>query len=125
MDADRAEVVRRELLLHQPDVRSDPDGVLALLHPEFREYGASGRVWDRSDIATAIAGSSDLITATDLNARRLARDVVLLTYRSRTGAQDALRSSVWMLTGGAWLLLFHQGTPVPDRSVPTAVGRPA
>lgn len=125
MDADPAEVVRRELLLHDPEVRNDPKRLLALLHPDFREYGASGRTWDRSDIAVATVGGQDVITATDLDARRLAVDVVLLTYRSRAGQQEALRSSTWVFTDGAWLLLFHQGTPAPGRSAPTAAARPA
>ena len=116
MDPDLAEVVQRELLLHDAEVRHDPARLLALLHSDFREYGASGRIWDSSDVAVATTGSRELIIATDLHARRLADDVVLLTYRSRVGAQEALRSSIWLLTDGAWLLLFHQGTAAPTQA---------
>jgi len=42
---DRAEVVRRELLLLDPVVRADVGRVRGLLHPDFVEFGASGRIW--------------------------------------------------------------------------------
>ncbi len=58
----------------------------------------------------ATAGTPARIVATDVVARRLAPDVVLVTYRSDASGRTALRSSVWVREGGQWLLLFHQGT---------------
>ena len=51
---DLAEVVRRERQLLDPAVRARADQVETLLHPDFVEYGASGRVWDRAAIIAAL-----------------------------------------------------------------------
>jgi hypothetical protein len=111
-EADLQEVVRRELALLEPDVRADAERVLSLLHPDFLEHGASGRVWDRGSIAAVTSGTGVPIQATDLQTRYLGADAVLVTYRSREPGREALRSSVWLRDPEAgWLLLFHQGTP--------------
>ena len=113
-DAEVQEVVEREFALLQPDVRRDAERVQALLHPEFVEYGASGRVWDRASITAAIGGTASPIGAADVATRALGADAVLVTYRSQEVGREALRSSVWVRDADAgWLLLFHQGTPRP------------
>ena len=111
MDDDPAEVVRLELLLLEPAVRDDPDRLRSLLSADFLEHGASGRVWDRGTVAGATAGSGARVLASDVRARRLGPDAVLLTYRSEGGGRHSLRSSTWVRDAGRWLLLFHQGTP--------------
>lgn len=114
MDVDVATVVQCELALLLPEVRQDPERIRALLHPNFVEYGSSGHVWDRESIGS-VSADAEQITATDLVARRIGPDAVLLTYRSTRAGHDALRSSTWIRDDtGTWLLLFHQGTPVPD-----------
>ncbi|MFJ7420877.1 DUF4440 domain-containing protein [Streptomyces uncialis] len=45
--------VQGELRLRDPDVRPSPELVGALLHPEFTEIGASGRLWDRDSVLVA------------------------------------------------------------------------
>jgi hypothetical protein len=105
-------VVERELALLDPAVRRDPARVSAFLHPEFTEFGASGRVWDRGSIGEVSSGIDEQIIATDMTGRWLGPDAVLLTYRSHTCGRQALRSSIWRRHEGEWLLLFHQGTPV-------------
>jgi ribonuclease HI len=111
-EADLREVVARELALLEPGVRRDAQRVLALLHPDFLEHGASGQVWDRESVTAVTSGTDAPIQAIDLQTRYLAADAVLVTYRSREPGREALRSSVWLRDPGAgWLLLFHQGTP--------------
>jgi hypothetical protein len=112
VDGDLAQVTERELALLVPAVRRDPDRVRAFLHREFMEFGASGRVWDRTSIAAITERRHEPITATDMTARRLDTDTVLLTYRSHAPDRQSLRSSLWVREAGDWLLLFHQGTPV-------------
>jgi ribosomal protein S18 acetylase RimI-like enzyme len=91
--------------------------VAGLLHDDFREFGASGQVRDRNSVAKALAAEpGDGGEAHDVDAVRLADDVVLLTYELRTPARPALRSSVWVRDGGTWRIRFHQGTPSPSRS---------
>ncbi len=113
VDDDLRRVVERELALLDPGVRRDPAQVRALLHPDFVEYGSSGRVWDRTSVVEATADSADPIEARDLEPRRVGEDAVLLTYRSVAAGRESLRSSTWIRDPAAgWLLLFHQGTPV-------------
>jgi hypothetical protein len=105
------EVVRVELRLLDPGLRGSHSEVRALLHPDFVEFGASGRVGDRDEIAIALAVSPAVSgQALDFAPVELAPNVVLLTYRI-AGEHGPLRSSLWMRkpTGG-WLLRFHQGT---------------
>jgi hypothetical protein len=111
-DGDLDLVIERELALLDPAVRSDPARMRAFLHPEYLEFGASGRVWNRTTIAAVTSGIDEPITATEMTGRWLGPDAVLLTYRSHTSARQAVRSSIWRREKGEWLLLFHQGTPV-------------
>ena len=136
---DRAEVVKRELLLLDPAVRADLGKVRALLHPDFLEFGASGRIWDAEAIAGSLAadfatdqaapdqgafhqgtidqGTVDhravALRAVDLEPMSLSADIVLLTYRIDDPERPSLRCSVWVRADdGDWLLRFHQGTLV-------------
>jgi hypothetical protein len=113
VDDDLERVVERELALLDPEVRRNPARVRAFLHPDFVEFGASGRVWDRASIAAVTSGIDEPITASEMRPRRLGPDAVLLTYRSYAPGRQALRSSTWIRAAGDWLLLFHQGTPTP------------
>jgi hypothetical protein len=114
-DTDLAAVIRLELELHEPDVRSDAGRLDELLDPDFVEFGASGRRWDRASImesllAEPVSEQGDIIEATDVAARRLAEDVVLVTYTTQTPERRALRSSIWRRTDERWRMYFHQGT---------------
>ena len=112
-DEDLAEVVRRELRLLEPECRARPAAVLALLHPDFLEFGASGRRWDAASTAQSLAREISTVAprTSDLVPVRLAGDVVLLTYTLHQPERVSLRSSVWLrLPEQGWVLRFHQGT---------------
>jgi hypothetical protein len=109
------DVVRRELELLDPAIRRSPDAVRERLHPEFREVGASGRVWDRGSMIVSLASEED-DTPSETRGMEpviLADDVVLLTYLVRRGDRESHRVSIWQLDDGAWRLRYHQGTNVP------------
>ena len=113
---DGEEVVRRELLLLEPEVRADPRRVRGLLHPDFTEFGASGRIWQTDELVEALAADSAPAQhrAVDLVPVSLSAGAVLLTYRIDDPQRPSLRSSVWLRDAdGQWLLRFHQGTAVP------------
>ena len=104
------QVVALELSLLDPEVRRSPERVERLLHPDFREFGASGHAWDRDAIVASLAADPGRgWEATDVVAREVADGVVLVTYR----AAGSLRSSLWVGGPDGWQLLFHQGTPAP------------
>jgi ribonuclease HI len=108
-DPELEAVVELERRLLDPRVRRDRRAVTELLHEDFREVGASGRVFDRRAIVESLAaGGGTSAHASDFRAVRLGPDAVLLTYRTDT---PSLRSSVWCRgEDGAWRMLHHQGT---------------
>ncbi|MGQ4384879.1 nuclear transport factor 2 family protein [Streptomyces sp. SAS_270] len=106
--------VEAELRLLDPEVRRSPELVGALLHPEFHEFGASGRHWDRASIIAALAvttapGARPVVTS-QMKGVQLAPDLVHLTFDTDHNGRRAHRSSLWRRTGEGWLLYFHQGT---------------
>lgn len=108
-DGDFARVIELEQRLLEPDVRVNRETLMALLHEDFREFGTSGRAYDRDSIIQALlASGGSSANAFDFNATHLSPDVVLLTYRTDS---PSLRTSIWSrASDGAWRLLHHQGT---------------
>jgi len=100
-----------EQRLMRPSVRASPDQVAKLLADEFIEFGSSCRVYGRQQIIELLQQEQQTAkkaTVTDLSARRLAADVVLLTYR--VVESQTIRSSIWKFADGEWRMVFHQGT---------------
>ena len=105
--------LEEELL--RPDVRRNSARVAELLADDFREFGASGRIFDKASILRELSDESPArLSLSDFACRQIAPDAVLVTYRStrsdRAGERTALRSSLWLHRDGRWQLLFHQGT---------------
>ena len=114
------EVIQSELKLLAPDIRRNQQLIRELLHPDFVEFGASGRVWDLESIVHALTTEVDPpdIRALDIDATSISPATVLLTYRCEAGERKSLRSSLWVKNEvGRWVLLFHQGTIVGDASL--------
>lgn len=110
-----AAVIDLERRLLDPDVRGNRAALAELLHDDFREFGASGRVYDRDEIIDALLAEDGAATprAFDFQATRLGPDAVPLTYRTES---PSLRTSVWMRGGdGTWRVLHHHGTRAEDR----------
>ncbi|SER16489.1 RNase H family protein [Microlunatus flavus] len=103
------DVVDLERALLSDRVRSDRSAVDALLDPAWSEVGASGRLWSRDEVLSTITPLDDAELEV-LSVETLAPDVVLLVWRSRVSGRAALRSSVWVRSGGRWRQRFHQGT---------------
>ncbi|MET9429549.1 nuclear transport factor 2 family protein [Streptomyces sp. NPDC003036] len=113
-----AAAIERELRLLDPAVRRDPVLFAALLHPDFHEFGRSGRHWDRASMTAEITAAaaddaprSAPPTASRMRGVQLADDVVHLTFDTERDGHWTHRSSVWRRTDRGWLLYFHQGTP--------------
>jgi hypothetical protein len=114
---DRSETAEMQLFrgleeqLLQPEVRTSRESLAALLADEFIEIGSSGRVYSKQQIIDLLrheGGQGSPPTLRDFSARRLAAEVILVTYRVL--ASQTIRSSVWKLMGGRWQMVFHQGT---------------
>ncbi|GAA5011808.1 nuclear transport factor 2 family protein [Streptomyces siamensis] len=108
--------IEGELRLLDPAIRRSPERLGALLHPEFHEFGSSGRLWDRASIIaelTAVPGAGTRpMTASRMRGVQLAADLVHLTFDTEGhNGRRAHRSSLWRRSVDGWLLYFHQGTP--------------
>ena len=112
--ADLESVMGLELELLAPDVRADAHRLDQLLHEDFVEVGASGRLWQRRELIEDLLATPlvDAITVSELAARPIAGDVILVTYRTSTPQRVVLRGSLWRRGRRGWQLVFHQGTPV-------------
>jgi len=104
-----------EKQLMDAEFRRDRKRVSSLLHQDFREFGASGRVWSREAILDLLHmeptyPSPDIV---DFNVVGIVPTAALVTYCAVRGSSSSLRSSVWVKDGGEWRILFHQGTKVP------------
>lgn len=109
--SDEEVVIALERSLLTDAVRSDPAEVAALLHPQWEEVGASGRLWTRDELLAEIAPLAEETTLDTLSVERLAPDTILLVWRAVTDGGATLRSSLWLRTGNTWRQRFHQGTP--------------
>lgn len=101
--------------LLRPETRRDSARLAHLLADEFREFGASGRVYDKASILAELSAANPAaLSLTDFACQQLAPTIALVTYRSQrsdaNGTRQALRSSVWIHRDDRWQILFHQGT---------------
>ena len=106
-----------EQLLLDPDARHSDKYLEELLHPDFIEFGSSGKVYNRKmmiDMMTQEVSAAVVIR--DFEVRTLSPDTALVTYRSiGQSGQEARRSSIWVKDNGDWHVTFHQGTRIPNR----------
>jgi hypothetical protein len=70
--------------LHRTETRRNLERLIALLHPDFEEFGRSGRRYSRNDVLREFSTGGDLppIYAQDFSSTELSDGVVLLTYKS-------------------------------------------
>lgn len=106
---DEEHVVAMERSLLSDEVRSDRAAVAALLHPDWREVGRSGRLWTREDQLDVI-GPIDPVDVEVISVDRVGADTILLLWRTSTAEGSTLRSTLWVRSGGQWQARFHQGT---------------
>ncbi len=107
-----------EELMTKPEIRRSPEELAQLLADDFREFGSSGRVFDKQQIIDALKNQPPVqLWLDEFQVQGLAPDVALVTYRGncRFPGSDklshSLRSSIWRNQKGRWEVVFHQGTP--------------
>jgi len=101
--------------LWREETRFDRAYMDAVLHPDFFEFGASGRVYARSDSLDAPPSAINAsLPLEDFSVEEIDECTVLVTYVSDVTASQfrerANRSSIWVWNGASWRLRFHQGT---------------
>jgi len=113
-----------ETELHQLRTPRNHSRMDELLHPEFEEFGRSGRRYLREEVLTEFSANTDYarVVSTDFAVHALGAGVALFTYSSARRDESGflhrhtLRSSVWVLGDKGWQMRFHQGTPTGDQS---------
>jgi hypothetical protein len=110
---DLDEVLALERELQTAAGRGDRDRLEALLADDFREVGASGRVWDRAailDLLAAEPGDAAEIEVGGLTGRVVGPGCVLTCWDSSRAGRRARRTSLWRRDATGWRLVHHQGT---------------
>jgi len=113
-DAIREELLALELALLEPATRHAirPS---ELLDEGFIEFGASGRIYTKSQALEILAHEIPVKRIlSSFEVKCLTAEIALATYRLTlpgSSSGDSLRSSIWKREEGGWTLLFHQGTP--------------
>ncbi len=109
---------QEETLLHT-DFALQADRLNYFLHPNLFEISPIGKYTSRSDIVDWLLAKSaqQRWQLSDFKAVEIAVDTVLVCYQANSINQGkvkntgSLRSSIWRLQDGHWLLQFHQATP--------------
>ncbi len=122
--AEEQAAMAREQQLVDAERRKDAAALLAFLADDFLEIGVEGNLVRKPDVALRLAGIEEIteMSTSGMQAHLIADDVVLVTYtgvakvtyQGRPIAARAAVSSVWARRQGKWLLVFHQGTPLPE-----------
>ncbi len=113
------EFLSLERLMLEDEVRHSIRHLERLLHDDFKEYGSSGRVYNKSMMIDMMmredrASVSDVVIR-EFRVKALTPECTLVTYRTVGASGQVRRSSVWVSEEGRWRLVFHQGTRLPSR----------
>ena len=116
-EACERELRELEQSLWRPETRYDEAWMRRVLHPDFVEFGRSGRVYDlAASLAVEVSTFEAELPLPGFAVAEPVPGAALATYVSRVrydeGVLEANRSSLWIREGGAWRLRFHQGTPI-------------
>lgn len=121
-------LIKKELQLHQFDVRTNEQKATKLLHPDFLEVGKSGRTFNYQEVLDSMRlerPSDSVVHSQDYECIQLDESAFLVLYKSavveRSGAVSsfAKRSSVWIKEGSEWKLRYHQGTVCDEFQIRT------
>ena len=107
-----------EKSLHRKSIRRSREKLNDLLHEDFEEIGAMGKIYNKDQIIKELLTETPFsINASNFKLRMLADHLALLTYKTQNTARNhfartTLRSSIWKNEGSTWKMIFHQGTIV-------------
>lgn len=110
-----------EKKLLDPDLRRTPEKLAPLLADDFMEFGSSGHAYDKQRVLFLLRRQIPArLVIEEFRVFEVSASAALVTYRAcsesshTTAYHYSLRSSLWMLRGDAWQMVFHQGTNVPE-----------
>ena len=108
-------VIKNELKLLQLEHRKSKEVLDNLLAEDFLEIVPSGTEWSKQQIIQSLTSPSteeEAYEASDIKARPIAKNIVMLTYITKKPSQieQQKRTSIWQKRKGRWQMVFHQGT---------------
>jgi hypothetical protein len=111
--SEKLRALEERLARREVETREELESLLA---NGFREHGASGRSYSRTEtVALYEFGRPTEVEIYDFELESVAAELVLATYcRQEADGRRARRSSLWVKDEGDWRMLFHQGTVIPD-----------
>ncbi len=112
-------LIAREPIFHRPEFgtgRADFDRMMAA---EFREIGASGKVYEREFVLDLLEERHRTVQQEDLQPtgfqiQQLSADTYLLHYTLLHGTRKTRRTTVWKRENSTWVIVFHQGTIIQE-----------
>ena len=115
LDAILEQLKENEVGLHWPARGTTRDELEAIIGPDYREIGASGKAYDREIVLKVLqeraqVPSPQAWTVSEFWCREVGPRTYLLTYALDQGDRFTRRMSIWRDTGEQWRCLFHQGT---------------
>lgn len=118
-----AQLAAREPIFHRPEFGRTRAEFEAMMAPEFREVGASGREYTREFVLDVLeqryaAPFEDRWEASDFQCQPLGPDVYLLTYTLvQDGVRKSRRATIWRRTAEDWKIVYHQGTLITGSDI--------
>jgi hypothetical protein len=114
------ELLELEKKLLDPELRRTPEKLAYLLADDFVEFGGSGHAYDKKRVLFLLRKQIPTrLRMEEFRVLEISAFAALVTYRAYTestkGTRQSLRSSLWVQRNGAWQMVFHQGTPVPEQ----------
>lgn len=86
---------------------------LEILHPDFEEFGQSGKKYKKEDFCNIDLGSN-IYEIKEFDVVDLSTQTKLCKYilLDKTSNSKSARSLIWVLHEKDWKLFFHQGTKI-------------
>jgi hypothetical protein len=110
-----------EISLLKSEIRSSTNDLDLLLADDFREFGSSGKIYDKKLILERLPRDTQIspveFLVSDFKIQELAENIILATFKTGETLHDkshvvAVRTSIWRRNNNNWQMVFHQGTPV-------------
>ena len=115
------QLLELEKRLLDPDLRRTPEKLASLLGDDFIEFGSSGHAYDKQRVLFLLRKQTPArLVIEEFRVFEVSDSAALVTYRAcsestrLTASRYSLRSSLWVLRGHSWQMVFHQGTNVPE-----------
>jgi hypothetical protein len=113
------ELVAREPIFHRLELGTSREALEQMTEPDFWEVGASGRRYSSEYVFETLeeryrGNEPDPWQTRDFHCREIAPDNYLLTYTLVQDERVTRRATLWRWRGGAWRIVYHQGTVVAD-----------